>query len=239
MSSEKLTIFEEGQVLLFDKPLYWTSFDLVAKVRNTLRSKLGLRKIKVGHAGTLDPLASGLMIICTGKATKKIDGFRDLDKEYIATFTAGATTPSFDLETETDSTFPIDHISEELLREKLKGFLGEQQQLPPLYSAKLIAGKRAYEFARQGIHKELEPATVYFRELELLEFNLPEIKIRMVCSKGTYVRSFARDLGQALESGCYLSALVRSSIGHYTLDKAISLEKFEENVEQYKSGYVK
>ncbi|HOW41788.1 MAG TPA: tRNA pseudouridine(55) synthase TruB [Bacteroidales bacterium] len=236
MSSEKLTKYEEGQVLLFDKPLYWTSFDLVGKVRNMLRNKLGLRKIKVGHAGTLDPLASGLMIICTGKATKRIDEFRDMDKEYIATFTAGATTPSFDLETETDATYPFEHITEELLRSKLEGFLGEQKQLPPMYSAKLIEGKRAYEYARKGIHRELEPVTVYLRELELLSFSLPEIKIRMVCSKGTYVRSFARDLGVALQSGCYLSGLIRSAIGRYRLEGALDIIKFDEELEQYRAN---
>ncbi|HUX94167.1 MAG TPA: tRNA pseudouridine(55) synthase TruB [Bacteroidales bacterium] len=226
------TIFETGQVLLFDKPLYWTSFDLVSKVRNILRSKLRLKKIKVGHAGTLDPLASGLMIICTGKATKKIDQFRDLDKEYIATFTAGATTPSFDLETETDGIYPVDHITEEFVREKLNGFLGEQKQLPPIYSAKLIDGKRAYEFARKGIHRELEPVTVWFREIELISFTLPLIKVRLVCSKGTYIRSLARDLGEALRSGCYLSALERTSIGAYKIEKAYDLDKFREYIEQ-------
>ena len=238
MSSEKLTVFEEGQVLLFDKPLYWTSFDLVNKVRNILRSTLGLKKIKVGHAGTLDPLASGLMIICTGRATKKIDEFRDLDKEYIATFTAGATTPSFDLETETDFSYPADHKTEALVREKLNGFLGEQKQLPPIYSAKLIAGKRAYEFARQGIHKDLAPVTVWFREIELISFNSPEIKVRIVCSKGTYIRSFARDLGKALESGCYLSALERTSIGDYKVSDAYDPDKFRERVEQYAIAHV-
>ncbi len=232
MEERKAGIFEEGRVLLFNKPMYWTSFDLVNKVRGILRGTLGLKKIKVGHAGTLDPLASGLMIICTGKATKTIDGFRDLDKEYVATFTAGATTPSFDLETETDSTFPVNHITEELVREKLIGFLGEQKQLPPIYSAKLIGGKRAYEFARQGIHKDLEPVTVWFREIELISFNLPEIKVRIVCSKGTYIRSFARDLGKALESGCYLSALERTSIGDYKLKNAYDPDKFREYVEQ-------
>jgi len=232
MSSEKLTIFEEGQVLLFNKPLYWTSFDLVSKVRSILRNSLGLKKIKVGHAGTLDPLASGLMIICTGKATKKIDQFRDLDKEYVAAFHAGATTPSYDLETETDNQYPVDHITEELIREKLEGFLGEQKQLPPIYSAKLISGKRAYEFARKGIHKDLEPVTVFFREIELISFHAPEIRVRLVCSKGTYVRSFARDLGISLNSGCYLSALERTSIGDLKLEEAIAIEKFQELVEQ-------
>ena len=236
MVSEKLTVFEEGSVLLFDKPVYWTSFDLVNKVRIMIRSTFGIKKIKVGHAGTLDPLASGLMIICTGKATKKIDEFRDLDKEYIATFHVGETTPSFDLETETDNQYPTDHIKEELVKDVLVGFLGEQKQLPPMYSAKLIEGKRAYEFARKGIEKKLEPVTIYFREIELISFSIPEIKIRMVCSKGTYIRSFARDFGIALKSGSYLSALERTAIGTNHVSKAFTLEKFKEYVEQMNSS---
>ena len=232
MSSEKITIFEEGEVLLFDKPVYWTSFDLVNKVRIMIRSTFGIKKIKVGHAGTLDPLASGLMIICTGKATRKIDEFRDLDKEYIATFHLGATTPSFDLETETDKYYPTDHVTEELVKNVLNSFAGEQKQVPPMYSAKLIAGKRAYEFARKGIEKDLVPVTVFFREIELLSFNIPEIRIRLVCSKGTYIRSFARDLGLALKSGSYLSALERTSIGQYHVKNAFTIEKFKEYIEQ-------
>ncbi|HEX7492902.1 MAG TPA: tRNA pseudouridine(55) synthase TruB [Bacteroidales bacterium] len=220
--------FQEGEVLLFNKPLYWTSFDLVNKIRIIIRSTLGIKKIKVGHAGTLDPLASGLMIICTGKATKKIDLFRDLDKEYVATFHLGETTPSFDLETETDNQYPTDHINEELVKEVLVGFLGEQKQLPPMYSAKLISGKRAYEFARKGLHKELEPVTVFFREIELISFEIPEIRIRLVCSKGTYIRSFARDFGKALKSGSYLSALERTKIGSYNVRDAWTMEKFKE-----------
>jgi len=232
MSSEKTTIFEEGQVLLFNKPVYWTSFDLVNKVRIMIRSALGIKKIKVGHAGTLDPLASGLMIICTGRATKKIDEFRDLDKEYIATFHIGKTTPSFDLETETDNQYPTDHITEDIVIDVLNGFLGEQKQLPPIYSAKQIDGKRAYEFARKGIQKDLIPVTVFFREIELLSFDIPETKIRLICSKGTYIRSFARDFGIALKSGSYLSALERTSIGPYKVNNAFDLEKFQVYVEQ-------
>ena len=232
MSSEKVTVFEEGAVLLFDKPVYWTSFDLVNKVRIMIRSTFGIKKIKVGHAGTLDPLASGLMIICTGRSTKKIDSFRDLDKEYFATFHLGETTPSFDLETETDNHYPTDHITEEMVKEILNGFLGEQQQLPPMYSAKLIAGKRAYEFARQGIEKKLEPVSVFFREIELISFGMPEIKIRIVCSKGTYIRSFARDLGLALKSGSYLSALQRTAIGSNHVKNAFTLESFKDYIEQ-------
>jgi tRNA pseudouridine55 synthase len=232
MEGKQAAIFEEGQVLLFNKPLYWTSFDLVNKVRAMIRGAMKIRKIKVGHAGTLDPLASGLMIICTGRATKKIDEFRDLDKEYIATFHLGKTTPSFDLETETDKQYPTDHITVESVREILDGFLGEQKQLPPMYSAKMIDGKRAYEFARKGIERDLEPVKVFFREIELLSFNMPEVRLRIVCSKGTYIRSFARDLGIALKSGSYLSELERTAIGSYHVDNAFSIEKFQEYIEQ-------
>jgi tRNA pseudouridine55 synthase len=234
MSSENKLLFEEGQVLLFNKPVYWTSFDLVNKVRIMIRSTFGIKKIKVGHAGTLDPLASGLMIICTGRATKKIDQFRDLDKEYVATIHIGETTPSFDLETETDNHYPTDHITEELFKATLVSFLGEQIQLPPMYSAKLIKGKRAYEFARKGIDKELLPVSVFFREIELLSFSMPEIRIRVVCSKGTYIRSFARDIGIALKSGAYLSGLERTAIGSYHINKAYDLEQFQKYIEQMK-----
>lgn len=230
--------FQEGEILLFNKPLYWTSFDLVNKVRNMIRGTLGIKKIKVGHAGTLDPLASGLMIICTGKFTKKIDEFRDLDKEYIATFHLGETTPSFDLETETDNRYPTSHITEDLVKEALLGFLGEQKQLPPMYSAKLIGGKRAYEFAREGVHKELEPVTVFFREVELLSCQLPKVVVRLVCSKGTYIRSFARDFGVALRSGSYLSALERTSIGDYNVKNAYNIDDFKVYIEQIHDGII-
>jgi len=234
MLSDKPTIFEEGQVLLFNKPLYWTSFDLVNKVRIIIRSTLGIKKIKVGHAGTLDPLASGLMIICTGRDTKRIDEFRVLDKEYVATLHLGATTPSFDLETETDNQYPTEHITEESVRNVLNGFLGDQLQVPPIFSAKLIEGKRAYEYARKGIDRILEPVPIYFREIELLTFNLPEIKVRVVCSKGTYIRSFARDAGLALGSGGYLAALERTAIGSFHVNNAYDIEKFQEFVVQMK-----
>ena len=235
MSAEKLSVFEEGKILLFDKPLYWTSFDLVNKVRLMIQGTFRIKKLKVGHAGTLDPLASGLMIICTGKSTKRIDEFRDLDKEYLATFHIGATTPSFDMETETDNQYPTNHINEELVKEVLLSFIGEQKQLPPMYSAKLIEGKRAYDYARKGIHKELEPVTVHFREIELISFDMPKVVVRLVCSKGTYIRSFARDLGQALQSGSYLSALERTAIGVYNVKDAYSLESFKEYIEQMNS----
>lgn len=226
MIEEEKKKFEEGQVLLFDKPVYWTSFDLVNRVRGMIRSYLKIKKIKVGHAGTLDPLATGLMIICTGKFTKKIEEFSNLDKEYIATFHLGETTPSFDLETETDRRYPTEHITLEMVNRVLKSFLGEQQQVPPLYSAKFIDGKRAYEYARKGVDMKLKPVKVFFSEIELIDFSLPYVKVRMRCSKGTYVRSFARDFGEALESGAYLSTLQRSSIGQYDIKGAWEVEKF-------------
>ena len=227
-----MNIFEEGQVLSFNKPLYWTSFDLVNKVRIMIRRAFKLKKIKVGHAGTLDPLASGLMIICTGRATKRIVEFCDLDKEYMATFHLGKTTPSFDLETETDGNYPTDHIDEDIVRKTLAGFIGIQNQIPPLYSAKLLDGKRAYEFARKGAVQELKPVQVHFHEIELLSFNMPEITVRILCSKGTYIRSFARDLGIALGSGAYLSALERTAIGNYNVKDSYTIDQFDEFIKK-------
>lgn len=221
------TDFLEGQLLLFDKPLYWTSFDLVKKVKNLIRNTYGIKKIKVGHAGTLDPLASGLMIICTGKFTKRINELQDHDKEYLASFHLGATTPSFDLETEVDSRFDISGVTEESVKRVLEGFLGEQQQIPPLFSAKNIDGKRAYEYARRGIDIELKANRVFFHEIELVGFNLPEIEVRTRCSKGTYIRSMARDIGQKLACGAYLSSLRRTAIGDYTVENAIDIQDFE------------
>jgi len=226
--------FEEGMVLLFDKPLYWTSFDLVNKVRIMIKSALEIRKIKVGHAGTLDPLADGLMIICTGKATKRVDEFRDMDKEYLATIRIGDTTSSYDLETEITGNYPTGHINENLIKNVLEDFTGEQLQIPPAHSAKLIKGKRSYEYARKGIERKLAPVTVHFREIELLSFELPDIKTRLVCSKGTYVRSFAHDLGIALGSGACLSALRRTAIGPFRVESAYSIEKFENFIREMK-----
>lgn len=221
-------------MLLFDKPVYWTSFDLVNKVRIIIKSALGIKKIKTGHAGTLDPLASGLMIVCTGKATKRIEEFRDLDKEYIATIFLGATTPSYDLETEINGNYPVEHITENLVISALKGFIGKQMQVPPVHSAKYINGKRAYELARKGIDAEMTPVQVFFRDLELLSFTIPELQVRIVCSKGTYIRSFARDLGLALGSGAYLSSLQRTAIGNYKIADAYTLENFENLVKEMK-----
>jgi len=236
MLSEKISSFEDGQVLLFNKPLYWTSFDIVNKVRIIIKSNLGLSKIKVGHAGTLDPLASGLLIICTGRATKRIEEFRDLDKEYVAKVHFGETTSSYDLGTEINGRFPVEQISEIGVLTALSGFLGEQEQVPPVHSAKMIGGKRAYEFARNGIHQEMIPVKVFFREVELVSYGIPETTVRILCSKGTYIRSFARDLGKVLGSGAYLSSLERTAIGPYLLKDAFSIEKFENIIKELKQN---
>lgn len=238
---KKCSDFEDGEILLLQKPLYWTSFDLVNKVKLAIRHHCGLKKLKVGHAGTLDPLATGLMIVCTGKATKRIDEFRDLDKEYTAVIRFGQTTPSFDLESEVDGEYPCSHITEDLIRDQLQDFLGEQDQEPPLFSAKFVDGRRAYELARKKIERKLEKVKVVFRELELQKYSGCEATVRIVCSKGTYVRAFARDLGQSLGSGAHLRALVRDAIGEFRLEKALSPEElkfFLENLKQSENSFV-
>jgi len=228
--------FEEGEVLLFDKPLYWTSYDLVGKTKGLIRHNFGLKKLKVGHAGTLDPLATGLMIVCTGRATKRIEEFKDLSKEYTAIVRFGQTTPSFDRESDVDKEFLADHITEGLIKETLIRFLGEQMQEPPLFSAKFVDGKRAYELARKKIDKRLDKVRVVFHELELLEFTGLEARIRILCSKGTYIRAFARDLGEALNSGAHLAGLRRNAIGEYTLEKALTPVEFQFILEQMKQN---
>ncbi len=228
--------FEEGEVLLFDKPLYWTSYDLVGKTKGLIRHNFGLKKLKVGHAGTLDPLATGLMIVCTGRATKRIEEFKDLSKEYTALVRFGQTTPSFDRESAVDMEFPVDHITEELIIKTLIGLQGEQMQEPPLFSAKFVDGKRAYELARKKIDKRLDKVKVVFYELELLEFKGLEARIRILCSKGTYIRAFARDLGEALNSGAHLTGLVRNAIGEYKLEKALTPAEFQFILEQMKQN---
>jgi tRNA pseudouridine55 synthase len=230
--------FGEGEVLLLDKPLYWTSFDLVSKVRTALRHHCGLKKIKVGHAGTLDPLATGLMIVCTGRATKRIEEFRDLTKEYTAIIKFGQTTPSFDLESQVDMEYPADHITAGSISEKLTHFLGEQLQEPPLFSAKFVDGKRAYELARKKVERKLDKVKVVFHELELIEYQGNEAKIKIVCSKGTYIRAFARDLGLALQSGAHLAGLVRDAIGSYRLENALTIEEFRFIVENMKQNSI-
>jgi tRNA pseudouridine55 synthase len=220
----------EGAVLYNDKPLTWTSFDVVNKIRRSLKYQLGIQKIKVGHAGTLDPLATGLVIICTGKATKQIMQYQDMDKEYIAQVRLGATTPSFDLETEVDKNYPWEHITREQIEKALSDFTGEQEQMPPIYSAKRVDGKRAYVMARKGKQVKLKPQKIHISRLELLSANLPDLSLQVECSKGTYIRSLARDLGEKLDSGAHLTGLRRTRIGPYELDRAISIENFEENL---------
>lgn len=220
--------FKKGEVLYFNKPLTWTSFNLVSRVRYHLSRKLKVKKLKVGHAGTLDPLATGVMIVCTGKATKRIEEFQYQTKEYIATLQLGATTPSYDLEKEIDATYPTEHITEEMVAETLKNFIGEIQQIPPAFSACKVDGVRAYDLARKGKEVELKPKLLVIDEIELLECNLPEIKIRVVCSKGTYIRALARDIGEALDSGAHLTGLIRTRIGEITLDQCMDVETFPE-----------
>ena len=196
--------FIEGEILYFNKPLRWTSFDLVNKFRYKLSRKLKVKKIKVGHAGTLDPLATGVMIICTGRATKRIEEFQYQTKEYVATLKLGETTPSFDLEKEVDAVYPTEHISRSMVEEVLTSFVGKIQQVPPVFSACKVDGKRAYDLARKGEEVELKAKTLVIDEIELLNCELPVIKIRVVCSKGTYIRALARDIGVALNSGAHL-----------------------------------
>lgn len=222
------TDFLKGTVLLIDKPVDWSSFDVVKKIRNLLGRKLGIKKIKVGHAGTLDPLATGLVILCTGKKTRDIESFREMDKEYEAAFRLGQTTPSFDLETEVDREFPTEHITRDLVLETIQGFIGETEQVPPIYSAKRLGGKRAYEYARRGEDMEMQPVRITIYEMELLAYESPWLKLRIRCSKGTYIRSLARDLGNALSSGAYLAELRRTAIGNFSVKDAVDPQKFEE-----------
>lgn len=220
---------QEGEILSFNKPYEWTSFNVVACVRNLLRRRLKTKKIKVGHAGTLDPLATGVLLVCTGKATKRIEELQSHTKEYIATLKLGATTPSFDKETEEDAVYPTEHITRELLDETLKKFVGSIEQVPPTYSAVKVNGKRAYEFARTGRDVELKAKTLVIDEIEVMCCNLPsKVVIRVVCSKGTYIRALARDIGQALGSGAYLTDLMRTRIGDYRLADCMDIKDFPE-----------
>ena len=218
------TKFEEGQVLLIDKPLRWTSFDVVKKIRNLI----GLKKI--GHAGTLDPLATGLLIICTGKFTKKINEYMAREKEYTGTITLGATTPTYDLESEPGDFKTISHLSEEIIHSSSKKFIGEIEQIPPAHSAIKQQGKRVYELARAGQEVVLEPRKIIITEFEITKIDLPEIHFRVVCSTGTYIRSLAHDLGKELRVGAYLSSLCRTRIGEFLLKDALSIEEFEATI---------
>ncbi len=221
---------KNGQVLLFDKPYKWTSFQLVNKVRWLLCRKYGWKKLKVGHAGTLDPLATGLMILCTGKATKKITELTGFDKEYIAEIKFGETTPSFDLETEVDQKYDLEHITETLIEEKLNLFRGPIEQVPPLFSAKYVNGVRAYQLARKGIEAELKANNVVINQFNLINYNKPFGTFNVDCSKGTYIRSLARDLALSLNSGGHLTSLVRTRIGDFKLVDAMKFEDFENNL---------
>lgn len=233
--------FIDGEILYIDKPLRWTSFDAVKRLRGELTRRTGIRKIKVGHAGTLDPLATGVMLVCTGKATKRIEELQSGVKEYIATIALGATTPSFDLETKIDATYPTAHITRNLVVDTLKQFVGTIEQVPPSFSACKVDGQRAYNAARKGREVTLKPKTLVIDEIELLDFTPEEIKIRVVCSKGTYIRALARDIGQALNSGAHLSALKRTRVGNVKIDDCLSMEQAEELIRtveiEFPDGY--
>ena len=226
--------FKEGEVLFFNKPLGWTSFKVVGHIRYHICRRMKVKKLKVGHAGTLDPLATGVMIVCTGKATKRIEEFQYHTKEYIATIQLGATTPSYDLEHEIDATYPTEHITREKIEETLKQFLGEIQQIPPAFSDCKVDGARAYDLARKGQEVELKPKLLAIDEIELLACDLEkmEIKIRVVCSKGTYIRALARDIGEALHSGAHLTGLVRTRVGEVKLEDCLDPEHFADWIDQ-------
>ena len=226
--------FEEGEVLAFDKPLHWTSFDLVAKVRHAICRQLGKKKLKVGHSGTLDPLATGVVVICTGKKTKLIDTLQYDVKEYVATLQLGATTPSYDMEKEVDATYPTAHITRELVDATIPQFLGEQWQVPPVFSAVQINGKRAYEYARKGQEVELKPKLLKIDEIEVVAFDAEAmlLTIRVVCSKGTYIRALARDIGERLQSGAYLTALRRTRVGATKVEDCMQIEQFLDQIKQ-------
>lgn len=222
--------FADGEMLLINKPYHWTSFDVVGKIRNSFKPL----KLKVGHAGTLDPLATGLLIICTGKLTKKIDEFQAQDKEYNGTITLGASTPSYDLETAVDETFPIDHIQEEAIQKAIQLFTGDLEQYPPPHSAIKVDGERLYLKARRGETVELKTRKVHISEFEITRIELPEVDFRVVCSKGTYIRSLAHDFGKALGSGAYLSKLCRTRSGNYSLENAFEVMELVNHIRQLK-----
>lgn len=226
----------EGEILAFDKPLHWTSFDLVNRVRGMLCRALGVKKLKVGHAGTLDPLATGVVIVCTGRKTKQIDQLMEHTKEYEAVLQLGATTPSYDLEHPIDATYPTEHITRERIEQVLPTFLGEQWQVPPIYSAVKINGKRAYEYARKGKQDEVEikPKLLVIDAIDMLAFDADtmQLTIRVVCSKGTYIRALARDIGERLSSGAHLIALWRTRVGEYKAEDCLTIEQLQEQLQQ-------
>lgn len=228
-----LNEFKEGLIIPINKPYDWTSFDTVRKIKNLILNKFRnqsgekTKKLKVGHAGTLDPLAQGLIILCTGNATKKIQELQNTPKEYIATIELGKTTPSYDLETFYDQEYSIEHITEKFVKDTLLGFIGQQEQIPPVYSAKNVNGKRAYEFARKGLDLEMKPHVITISEIELVRFNLPLIEVRIACSKGTYIRTLAHDIGKALNSGGHLVNLIRTKIGTFSIEDSVTIKEFE------------
>ena len=223
--------FEDGYIAVVDKPLRWTSTDVVRKIKFALR-RLGYRKIKVGHSGTLDPLATGILLVCIGRATKLVDALQAEEKEYIADVMLGATTPSYDLEHEIDRTYPYEHITREAVEEALASLTGERLQTPPVYSAKKIDGTRAYELARAGEEVAVRQALINIYEMEIVEYDLPRVRIRVRCSKGTYIRSLAHEIGQALRSGAHLTSLRRTRSGGFTLEKSYELDEFLENLQK-------
>lgn len=229
-SSTSLESFQKGEVISINKNIDWSSFDVVNKIRHLIKHKYNIKKIKVGHAGTLDPKATGIVIICTGKKTKEIDSFVAQEKEYVAEIKLGETTPSFDRETEPDKFFETKHITSEKIKIAISSFIGKQEQIPPIYSAIHVNGKRAYEIARQGGSVEIKPREIEIYNIELLEENMPTLKIKINCSKGTYIRALARDIGTKLDSGAYMTSLVRTSSGNFNLNDAITVEQFEERI---------
>lgn len=222
--------FSEGEMLLVDKPLGWTSFDVVNSLRYFICKAYNIKKLKVGHAGTLDPMATGLLIICTGKMTKQIDQFQGMDKVYVGQMQLGATTPSFDKETEPDRQFDITHLEIEMLRAKSRLFLGQINQIPPLYSAIKIKGERAYKLARRKEDVKLKPRSVIIHQFDILNFNSPNAEFSVKCSKGTYIRSLMRDFGESLNNGAYLTTLTRTQIGNFLLSNAYSLDVLKQDI---------
>lgn len=220
--------FIAGEIIYIDKPLHWTSFRVVRVIRAKLCQKLKIKKLKVGHAGTLDPLATGVMIICTGKKTKQVAALQTQTKEYIAQVRLGATTPSFDLETAIDAEYPTAHVTKELVNEVLQRFKGTIEQVPPLFSAVKVAGRRSYDFARKNEDIELKPKILVIDDIELTFYDLPDITLRVVCSKGTYIRALARDIGEALHTGAHLTGLTRTRVGETTLDKCLKMDEIDQ-----------
>lgn len=217
--------FITGETIIVDKPLGWTSFDAVKRIRGAIQRRLGIKRFKVGHAGTLDPLATGVLIICTGRATKRIEELQNGMKEYVAKIRFGATTPSYDLEKEIDATYPWEHITRQGIEEVLPQFIGHVMQVPPVFSAVKVDGKRAYNYARKGKEVEMKAKPLEIREMEILDWSAPDLTIRILCSKGTYIRAVARDLGEALNSGAHLVELRRTRVGDYTVDQALTVQQ--------------